>query len=352
MNRKKTAPRLFAFYATLSIFILLSFMPVLPVNAQNKKLNVVATTTMIADVARNIGGSLVNVVALTPPDSDVHAYQPTPIDTSLVAQADVVLVNGAGLESFLGGLMENAASNEPAVVSNGIQILAFGEHPAVAVNEESASTEEPTDGEYLGVLGADLECEAHEEETHVEGEEEHEHGGCDPHVWTDPKNVMIWADNIAEAFAAADPEHSDTYHANAVGYKEQLTALDTEVNDILSVIPDERRILVTNHEFFGYFAHAYHFQVIGTVIPGGSTLAEPDPQQLADLVQLVETEGVPAIFAEVSANDQLAEVIASETGIDVVTTIYSDSLSAVDGPASTYIDYLRYNAQTIADALG
>jgi len=348
MNRKNAALSLFAFYAALSIFILLSFLLTIPVEAQNQTLKIVATTTMIADAARNIGGDLVEVVSLIPPDSDVHAYDPTPIDTALVAQADVVLVNGAGLESFLGGLMENAASVEPVIVSNRIEILPFGEHPHEEATEEAASADDHA--EYLGVLGQDVECEVHEE-AHEEGEEEHEHGSCDPHVWTDPKNVMIWAENIGEAFAAADPAHGETYRANAAAYIEHLTALDTEVSDILSIIPDERRILVTNHEFFSYFAKAYDFELIGRVIPGGSTLAEPDPQQLADLVTLVRAEGVPAIFAEVSANDRLAEVIANETSINVVTAIYSDSLSAADGPASTYIDYLRYNAQVIAEAL-
>lgn len=341
MNRKNTGKSLFTFYTALSIFILLSFLLTIPAKTQAEPLSVVATTTIIADVARNIGGDLVDVVSLIPPDSDVHAYQPTPTDTVLVSRADVVLVSGAGLESFLGGLIENATSKEPVVVSNGIEILAFGEH-------EDETEETHDEHEHIGILGMDATCEA---EMHGEDEEEHEDGSCDPHVWTDPKNVMIWASNIAEAFAAADPTNAETYRANAAAYIEQLTALDTEVADILSVIPDDRRILVTNHEFFGYFAHAYDFEVVGTVISGGSTLTEPDPQQIAALVRLVEAEGVPAIFAEVSANARLAEVIANETGITVVTAIYSDSLSAADGPASTYIDYLRYNAQIIAEAL-
>jgi zinc/manganese transport system substrate-binding protein len=346
MNRKNVGGSLFAFYAALSTLILLSFVPAIPAKAQSEPLKVVTTTTIIADIAQNVGGDLVDVVSLIPPDSDVHAYQPTPTDVALVSQADVVLVNGVGLESFLSGLMENAASIEPVVVSNGIEILAFGEHKHEGETEEAYSEDE-----HIGVLGVDAECEAHGEEAHQEGEEEHEHGRCDPHVWTDSKNVMIWSTNIAEAFAAADPDNAETYRANATAYVDQLTALDTEVRGIFSVITDDRRILVTNHEFFGYFAHAYHFEVVGTVISGGSTLAEPDPQELADLVTLVEAEGVPAIFAEISANDRLAEVIASETGINVVTAIYSDSLSAADGPASTYVDYVRYNAQIIAEAL-
>lgn len=311
-------------------------------SAQSEPLRVVATTTIIADVARNVGGDRVDVAALIPHDSDVHAFQPTPADATLVAEADVLLVNGAGLEAFLGGLIENTGGVEPVVVSNGVEILAFGDHEG----EEAHAGEE-----HVGVLGVNAECaleEEREDETHAE---EHAHGDCDPHVWTDPNNVKIWAANIAQAFAAADPANAEIYAANAEAYIEQLTALDTEVREMLAQIPQDRRILVTNHEFIGYFAHAYGFEVVGTVIPGGSTLSEPEPQALAQLVELIEAEGVPAIFAEVSATDQLAAVVAQETGINVVTTLYSDSLSDEDGPASTYLDYVRYNARTIAEAL-
>jgi ABC-type Zn uptake system ZnuABC Zn-binding protein ZnuA len=330
------------------------------VHAQ-EPLRVVATTTIIADVARNVGGDLVEVTALIPTDSDVHAFQITPEDAVIIAEADVLLVNGAGLEAFLGGLIENAGEVEPFVVSNGIEVLAFGEHyeedHAEAMEEAHEDEDEHMDeaAEHVGVLGVDADC-ALEEEAHEEGEEEHEegeedqHSSCDPHVWTDPNNVKIWVTNIAEAFATADPANAQTYAANGAAYIEQLTALDAEVREILSTISDERRILVTNHEFFGYFAHAYDFEVVGAVIPGGSTLSEPDPQALAELVEIIRSEGVPAIFTEASTSDQLASIVAQETGINVVTTLYSDSLSAAD-PAATYLDYLRYNATTIADAL-
>lgn len=320
-----------AILLTLVVFIVASFQSV---NAQNEPLNVVATTTIIADVARNVGGDLVEVTALVPMDADVHAFQTTPNDAALIADADILLVSGAGLESFLGDLIESVGSVQPVVVSNGIEMLAFGEQ--VSHEHESA--------EHIGVLGVDVECE-HEEEHEAD---EHEHGGCDPHVWTDPNNVKIWAANIAEAFAAADGVNAETYAANAAAYIEQLTALDTEVREILSSIPEDQRILVTNHEFLSYFVQAYDFEVVGVVISGGSTLSEPNPQELAQLIEVIRAEGVPAIFTEIAASDQLASIVAQETGIDVVTALYSDSLS---DSAATYIDYVRANAQTIAQAL-
>lgn len=300
--------------------------------AHGDTLKVLATTTILADVARNVAGDHAEVESLVPPDTDIHAFEPTPQDVVRVAEADVVLAVGAGLESFLGDLVANAASIEPVIVSNGIEMLAFGGH------EQGAA-------EVIGTLGEEGVCEA----TPVE--DEHDHGVCDPHVWTDPNNVMVWARNVAEALAAVDPDDAELYHDNAENYVEQLTALDEEVTQILSPIPEAQRILVTNHEFFGYFAHHYGFKVVGVVIRGRTTLSEPDPQTLAELIEVVKTEQVQAIVAEISATPGLAETVAEAAGITVVTDIYSDSLSAPDGPAGTYLDYLRHNAQVIADAL-
>jgi zinc/manganese transport system substrate-binding protein len=323
--------------------IVLLIIPLPSVTGQGEPLQVVATTTIIADAARNVGGDLVNVTALVPPESDVHAFEPRPQDALLVAEADVVLVNGAGLEAFLSGLIENAANVQPIVVSAGVEILAFGDHTHEDDHEHDTA-------EVIGVLGDASVCgDDHGQE--ADAADQHEHGSCDPHVWTDPHNVMIWAQNIADAFATADSENANTYQANAEAYITQLETVEGEVRDILAAIPDERRVLVTNHEFFGYFAHAFDFEVVGVVIAGGTTLTDPDPQALAALIETVTAEGVPAIFAEVSSTPGLAETVAQEAGIQVVTTIYSDSLSAADGPAATYMDYLQHNARTIADAL-
>ncbi len=455
--------------------------------AQSEALKVVASTTIIADVAQRIGGDKVQVVALVPPDADTHAFQPTPQDVALVAEADILFVNGAGYETFLGALLENAGNVTPIVVSNGVEILPFGvhdhehatqhehedEHSAVtavylslgnlsgaddtlvsvaspiaemaeihqttvendiarmehmdaglpiAINQElllepgglhimlmglrdsiavgdsvevtlnfasgktlviSAVASEdgavenryeadgliaqnvwvrPTDamtaeehnhdheGEdaHIGILGRTAECD----EVHTHEEEAHEHGACDPHVWTDPANVKIWADNIAAAYALADPANAAFYTKNAAAYKAELTALEAEIEALVNTIPSEARILVTNHEFLGYFAHRYGFEVVGVVIPGGTTLAEPNPQELAELVEVIRAEGVRAIFAEISDPSTLAAAIASEAGDVVIASLYSESLSAADGPAATYLDYMRTNAQTIVDALG
>lgn len=330
------------------------------VAAQAEPLNVVTTTTILTDVVANVGGDLVAVTPLLPPNTDTHAYQFTPQDVTRVADADLLLTVGAGYESFLGGLLESAGDITPVIVSNGVAILAPLDAHDLA--DEAAATEpadhadEPADhahedAHFIGTLGEDLACEPHEHDETEADSEAHDHGVCDPHLWLDPHNVMIWADNIAGALAAADPTHAETYQANADAYKAQLETLDGELAVLVDTLPEDRRILVTNHEFLGYFAHAYGFEVAATVIPGVSTSAEPNPQELTALIDLIRAEGVPAIFAEVSANTQLAEVVGQEAGVMVVTDLYTESLSDAAGPAATYIDYMRHNTETIVAAL-
>ncbi|MDX2137480.1 MAG: metal ABC transporter substrate-binding protein [Chloroflexota bacterium] len=363
------------------LLLVLSLLSFGIVSAQEAPLRVLATTSIVADVAQNVAGDLLTVEALLPIGADTHAFEPVPADAVRVAEADILLTVGAGYEGFLGDLLENAGDDaaQVVVVSNGIEILGFSEDEHDHEDEEHHSEEATADpmatpeaeaehedehehegAEHIGVLGSeDLECEAHEDEDHskrftndiAHDEHEHEHGACDPHVWTDPRNVIVWANNIADAFTTADPTNADTYRANADAYIASLEVLHAEIEALVETLPEERRVLVTNHEFMGYFAYAYSFEVVGTVLPGVTTDLEPNPQELAELIELIGEEGVRAIFAEVSANPQLAEVVAEEAGIAVVTTLYSESLSETDGPASTYLDYMRYNAQTIVTAL-
>lgn len=347
----------------LLFLLLLSIIPFTTAAAQTApRLRVVATTTLIADVARNVGGDLVDVTAIIPAGADTHTYNPTPRDVAGIASADVVLVNGASLEESLLDILLSAAASEPVVVSAGVPVLGGHTHD----DEDDHDEDDHASGyEVIGILGHSAECELrehdddhadeddHDADEDMGADDGHDHGNCDPHVWTDPANVMIWAGNIAAAFAAADPENAAVYEANAAAYSAQLEALDEEIRALVDTIPAEDRVIVTNHEFLAYFAHAYGFEVVGTVIPSVSTLAEANPQTIIALVEVIRAEGVRAIFAEISVPQALAQAVAAEAGFDVqVVTLYSDSLSAADGPAATYIDYLRHNATTIVAALG
>jgi ABC-type Zn uptake system ZnuABC Zn-binding protein ZnuA len=312
--------------------------------AADDALQVLATTDIIADVVQNIGGDLVEVTTLIPSGSDPHSYVPTPRDVVRIIDAEVIFINGMNLEEGLLDIIAENASVEPVVVSIDMPVLS-GDYPDV-VGEEFPP--------YIGMLGEDGVCGVDVEEEGAEGDEahdEHDHGPCDPHVWMNPGSVGGWALTIAGTFTDIDPANAQTYWDNASVYAEKIAQLQEEIAAMVETIPIENKVLLTNHAFLNYFAVGYGFEIAGVILPGG-TNSEVDPRALADLIDLVEDRQIPAIFGEASANNDLAETVAAEVNHDVaVVILYTGSLSDEDGPASTYIDYMRYNASLIVEAL-
>jgi len=203
--------------------------------------------------------------------------------------------------------------------------------------------------------GHDDEGGEHDHDEHGEGEDEggeheHDHGSEDPHFWMDPLRVAKAALHIADELNKIAP--SPSWAERAEAYASSLEELDAEIRDLLSSIPEENRKLITNHDAFGYFAARYDFEVVGTVIPGGSTLAEPSSADMAALVDAIVDEGVTAIFAETIEPSILAEAVAAEVGASVeVVELYSGSLGEPGTDAGTLIGMLRLNAERIAEAL-
>ncbi len=279
------------------------------------KLQVVATTSIIADMAANVGGDLIELRTLLPIGTDPHTFEPTPRDATMLTQAHLILANGAGLESFLEPLLKNAASRAALVeLSEGVALR---------------SSEEEHKGEKRDEKG---------------------HGDVDPHTWMTPQNAMIFVANIQRALSALDPAHAATYQANAERYTAQLKELDAWIRAQIETIPAERRRLVTDHESLGYYAEYYGIEIVGAVIPNVSTLAEPSAQQITALIDAVRQQGVKAIFVDTAVNPNLAQRVASETGAKIVR-LYSGSLGEKGSGAETYIDYMRYNTNAIVSAL-
>lgn len=270
------------------------------------RLPVVATTSIIGDVAAQVGGARVNVRVLLPVGSDPHAYEPRPQDIAALTDAELVLVNGLGLEETLSNLLGNAKTT--VVVSDGIQALPF------------------------------------------EGEHEDEEGGLDPHVWQDPNNVMVWARNIAGAFSSADPANADEYAANADAYIHELAALDAWIREQVAQIPEANRRLVTEHDTFGYFAARYGFEQVGAIIPSISTGSSPSAQELAALEDAIRANGVKAVFVGSTVSPDLSRRVADDTGVQLVA-LFTDSLSAAGGGADSYLAFMRYNVTAIVEAL-
>jgi len=279
--------------------------------AGEKKLQIVATTSIVGDVVRQVGGQEIELSVLLPLDSDPHSYDPSPRDLAAVSDADLLFVNGLGLEAFLQPLLENVG----------------GEVVVVSVSQ--------------GIETRVLDEEAHEGEAPE---------GVDPHVWFDPANLIVWTRNIEQALIDLDPQHASAYTANARAYEARLQELDAWIQAQVEQVPEERRLMVTDHASFGYFADRYGFEQVGAVFPGFSTLAEPSAQELAALETAIADLGAPAIFVGRTVNPSLAERVGTDTGARVVT-LYTGSLSAPDGPAADYISLMRYDVGAIVDAL-
>lgn len=288
-----------------------------PLEHEDGKLEVVATTTFVGDVVSRVGGEQINLTVLLPSGANPHAYQPSPQDVAAVNQADIIFANGVGLEVFLEDLIANAG----------------GEAELVHVSE-----------------GADLRSFDGQNPDHEQEEETRTHEGADPHVWLDPTNVMIWVDNIQETLVRLDPVNEGRYQENAQAYRKKLEDLDSWIRDRVAEIPRSQRYLVTDHTVFGYFAEQYGFQQVGAVVPAATTEAEPSGKHLAELTDTIREYNVRAIFVGKDFDPSLSQRIAEDTGVMLVQ-LYFGSLTDEDGPAGTYIEYMRYNVEAIVGAL-
>lgn len=263
---------------------------------------ILTSTTILADITRQVAGDRLNIDSLLPVGSDPHSYQPTPQDIAKVSESKLIIVNGAGYETFLDPLLKNADGQRTLI-------------------EASAGISPRKNAQ-----------------------------GIDPHMWLDPDLVIQYVGNIRDALIQVDPTGEAAYKSNADAYTAALKQLDAWIVEQVDQIPAEKRLLVTNHEAFGYFADRYGFKVIGTVIESLSSDASPSAQQLAALIDQIKASKAPAIFLDASDNATLAQQIAAETGVKVITDLHLESLT--DGaPAATYIDMMKYNVTQIVNAL-
>ena len=289
----------------IPVLVVLLFVASCGTTASRDGLLVVTTTTILGDLASAVAGDGADVEVLIPIGVDPHDYQPSSRQIALLADADLIVLNGLDLEAGLDDAISGA-------VADGATVL------------ELAPLLDPlpfADGE-----------------------------GLDPHVWLDPVRMASAADMVADALTELDPDAG--FSDRGAAYSADLLSADATIRELLSPISEDRRLLVTNHEAFGYFASRYGFTVVGVVIPGGSTLAEPSSAELAALVAVIRDRGVPAIFAETTQPTALADAVAAEAGTAIaVIEVYSESLGLPGTPAATLPGMLVENARRIAAAL-
>jgi ABC-type Zn uptake system ZnuABC Zn-binding protein ZnuA len=288
---------------------------------------VVAVTTYLADIAQNVAGERLTVTSLIPEGSDSHAFEPSPQDAKLLAESSIIIRDVKGLTPLIDDLIESSTDQGHVVVDAAAGLKGL---PA---NEEY---EAPQEGETTGETEASQEGDASGT------------GPVDPHFWLDPISVIAYVENIRQAFAAADPDGADVYATNASRYTSQLEQLDAWIREQVAQIPLDRRLMVTNHEEFGYFAARYGFRLVGAVFPGVSSEGSPSAQDLTTLVEQIRATGAPAIFIEAGSTGDLAGEVSRETGATVVGDLHTHSLTA---EAPTYIDMMRWNVNRIVEAL-
>lgn len=295
---------------------------------------VVVTTSILGDVVGQIvacGGGTTTV--LMPNGADPHDFTPSSAQVAELVAADLVVANGLGLEAGLADALAGAESDGTAVleVAPELDPIPFGA------------------GAHAHEEGEEHAHEEGEEHAHEEGEE-HEHGDLDPHFWWDMTRMATAAGLIGDRLTEATGNAA--YVDCAAEVAASLTATEKEVRSALESVPADRRIIVTDHEALGYLADTYGYEIAGTVIPSGTTLAEPSSADLAALADTIRAEGVPVIFANVSQNAALAEAVAAEVGTDVaIVPLYVESLGEPGTAAATYAGMMTENARLISESL-
>lgn len=276
------------------------------------KLRAVASFSILADLVAQVGGSRVAVTSLVRPGTDAHGYSPTPGDARTLAEARIVFVNGLGFEGWIARLIKASGTKAPVVVAS------RGVKP-------------------------------------IQGRHDHDgHGSsgdhADPHAWQSVSNAKAYVATIREALAAADPDGTAHYAANAAAYTEKLDALEAEIRAGIAAIPEAHRRIITTHDSFGYFSAAYGLRFLAP--QGVSTDSEAGPKDVARIIRQIRRDRVPAVFLETIADPRLMQQIARESGAKVGGKIYSDALSAMDGPAPGYLEMMRSNLRAFREALG
>jgi zinc/manganese transport system substrate-binding protein len=293
----------------------------------------VASFSILADLVRQVGGPHVAVATLVGPDSDAHGFSPSPADARKLAQADIVFVNGLGLEGWLDRLIRASGTRAPVVIASA------GVRPIPAQDEHAR------DEQGQGVQGES-----------VQGQGEHAPGGsghgdhvADPHAWQSVANARIYVANIRDGLAKVDPAHAAAYRDAAAVYLAKLDDLDRDVRTALDRIPPENRRIITTHDAFGYFAASYGLRFIAP--QGVSTDSEASPRDVAAIIRQIRRDRVPAVFLENISDPRQMELIARDSGARIGGKVYTDALSGPDGPASTYLDMMRTNVRAFAAAL-
>jgi len=346
-----------------------------PEASETEGISVVATTTQVADFTVQVAGDAAQVTSLLKPNQSSHSFDPTAADLAALADADVLVINGAGLEEWLDSAIEASGFAGTTIdASSGVVLMEFAEgddhaHEGEEAHSEEAHSEEAPAGEVHDHDHSHDEA-AHQDEaqpaeaqpaetqpaeTQPADEHDHEHSGEDPHIWTSAGNSIGMVEAIADGLAEVDAANAEAFASNAAAYIAQLEVLDAWIIENMDQVDPTDRLLVTNHEAFGYFVDAYGVTFVGAVIPSFDDNAEVSAADIDTLVDAIRVSGAPAVFSETSLSPAAAKTIADEAGVAVFSGddgLFGDSLGIAGGPGETYIGSMIHNVSVLVQAWG
>lgn len=328
--------------------------------APSGTLNVVTTTTQLADFAQEIGGEKLSVTSLLAAGASAHHFDPSPKELLALGEADVLIINGADLEGFIDSAVEASGFDGTLITAaDGIdlteakEITAEGEHEAEAGDhaDHDHADHDHADHDHADHDHADHD---HADADHDAAEHDHDHGDVNPHLWTSPRYAGDMAAEIARGLAKADPKHAAEYTERERVYASQLAELDTWITEQFAQVPEADRVLVSGHDSLRYYLHDYNIAYAGAIMPSFEDNAEPSAAEIDALIKRISDRGVRAVFVESSMSPKLAQTIARDAGITVVDSesLYADSLGPAGSDAESYIDATVHNTRVILEAWG
>ncbi|WP_455480904.1 metal ABC transporter solute-binding protein, Zn/Mn family [Bartonella sp. B12(2025)] len=305
-------PKLIQQFVFLGTLLLLSLFPFSVSAHKQNKIRVIASFSILADLVKNVGGDHISMTTFIGPNANTHVYEPTPRDAQALKNAHIIFINGLHLENFIDRLITASGTKALLVkVSANIPLL--------------------------------------ETKNQGHGAKQQHHSGIDPHAWQTIPNVEIYIKNIATAFCKIDQQSCASYSKNAESYIKKLKAAQETLKKKIATIPKDKRIIITSHDAFGYFAQEYGFTILAP--QSASTETEATAADVAKLIKQIKTNKAAALFVENISNPRLIKQISRETGLKIGGILYSDALSNENGPAATYLDMMEHNVTTIIDAI-
>lgn len=295
-------------------------------------LRVVATTTQIADFTRNVIGDAtgVDLTQLIQSNQSAHGYDPSVADLTALGAADVLVINGVGLEEWL----------DDAIAASGFDGVTIDADKGIKISEVGAGEDHSADADVT-----------HTDATNTD--DAHTHEGGDPHIWTDVHNAETIVQTISDGLVLADGTNAATFETNAAAYTAQLADLDAWIHTNVDTVPEKDRLLVSNHDALGYFTAAYHIDYVGSVIPSFDDNAEPSAAEIDALVTAIKATGVTAVFSEASLSPKTAETIATEASVTVYSgddALYVDSLGPAGSAGDTYLKAQVHNVTLMLES--